>query len=72
MAGIETAKTIIHRLGDKKLIGKKYSDLNEDQVNLLGYNLKPDNSEYFWMLLGFDQLLHQLTYIGIIWIILNV
>ena len=26
----------------KKLIGKKYSDLSEDQINLLGYNLKPD------------------------------
>lgn len=29
------------------------------------FKLKPDNSEYFWHLLGFDQLLHQLTYIGI-------
>lgn len=25
-------------------------------------NLKPDNSEWFWILLGFDQLLHYLTY----------
>jgi hypothetical protein len=25
------------------------------------YNLKPDNSEWFWILLGFDQLLHHLT-----------
>jgi molecular chaperone DnaK (HSP70) len=29
----------------KKLIGKKYSDLNEDQINLLGYNLKPDKND---------------------------
>ncbi|MDP1766446.1 MAG: DUF3307 domain-containing protein [Methylotenera sp.] len=29
-------------------------------------NLKPDNSEWFWILLGFDQLLHHLTYLGII------
>lgn len=26
------------------------------------FNLKPDNSEWFWILLGFDQLLHFLTY----------
>jgi len=33
------------------------------------YGWKCDNSEKFWYLLGFDQLLHQLTYIGIIaWI----
>lgn len=32
------------------------------------HNLKPDNSEWFWVLLGFDQLLHQLTYFVIVWI----
>ena len=26
------------------------------------FGLKPDNSEWFWILLGFDQLLHFLTY----------
>lgn len=31
------------------------------------YNLKPDNSEWFWVLLGFDQLLHHLTYFAIIY-----
>lgn len=30
------------------------------------YGWKCDNSEKFWYLLGFDQLLHQLTYIGIV------
>jgi len=30
------------------------------------YNLKPDNSEAFWSLLGFDQLLHFLTYYFIV------
>jgi hypothetical protein len=30
------------------------------------YGLKADNSEKFWWLLGLDQMLHQLTYIGII------
>ena len=30
------------------------------------YNLKPDNSEWFWILLGFDQLLHYATYAGIL------
>ena len=34
------------------------------------YNLKPDNSEYYWYLLGLDQLLHQLTYGVILWITL--
>jgi hypothetical protein len=32
------------------------------------FNLKSDNSEWFWILLGFDQFLHQLTYIFIIWL----
>ena len=31
------------------------------------YELKPDNSEWFWILLGFDQLLHMLTYIMFVW-----
>lgn len=30
------------------------------------FNLKPDNSEWFWHLMGFDQLLHMLTYVAII------
>lgn len=30
------------------------------------YNLKPDNSEMFWILLGVDQLFHYLTYAGLI------
>lgn len=29
------------------------------------FNLKPDNSEWFWVNLGTDQLLHHLTYFGI-------
>ena len=29
----------------KKLIGKKYSDLTEDQINLLGYKIKPDTDD---------------------------
>jgi len=35
------------------------------------YNLKPDNSEWFWILLGFDQLLHMATYWVIIFLIIN-
>ena len=31
------------------------------------YNLKPDNSEWFWILLGVDQLLHYLTYSSIMY-----
>lgn len=34
------------------------------------FNLKPDNSEWFWILLGFDQLLHMLVYWFIIFIVL--
>ncbi len=30
------------------------------------FNLKPDNSEWFWYLLGLDELLHMLTYVAII------
>lgn len=30
------------------------------------YNLKPDNSEWYWHLLGLDQLLHYVTYYAII------
>lgn len=33
------------------------------------YSWKCDNSEKFWWLLGFDQLLHQLTYLGIVWLL---
>lgn len=35
------------------------------------FNLRPDNSEWFWILLGLDQLLHYLTYIGIVWVIVR-
>lgn len=31
------------------------------------YDLKPNNSEWFWVLLGLDQLLHHLTYFVIIY-----
>jgi hypothetical protein len=30
------------------------------------FGLKPDNSEKFWWLLGLDQYLHYLTYLGLI------
>ena len=31
------------------------------------YDLKPETSERFWLLLGFDQLLHHLTYFAIVY-----
>ena len=31
------------------------------------YDLKPNNSEWLWVLLGLDQLLHHLTYFAIIY-----
>ena len=31
------------------------------------YDLQPNNSEHFWILLGFDQLLHHVTYFMIIY-----
>lgn len=31
------------------------------------YNLQPNNSERFWILLGFDQLLHHITYFVIVY-----
>lgn len=30
-------------------------------------NLKPDNSEKFWYMMGFDQYLHYLTYVALVW-----
>lgn len=35
------------------------------------FNLQPNNSEWFWVLLGFDQLLHHLTYFAIIYYAFN-
>lgn len=31
------------------------------------YDLKPERDEWFWIILGFDQLLHHITYIVIIY-----
>jgi Protein of unknown function (DUF3307) len=31
----------------------------------------PTTSEQFWWLLGFDQLLHQLTYVWMIWMVIG-
>jgi hypothetical protein len=35
------------------------------------YDLQPTNSERFWILLGFDQLLHHITYFAIICLAFN-
>ncbi len=35
------------------------------------YDLQPNNSERFWILLGFDQLLHHITYFMIIYFAFN-
>lgn len=35
------------------------------------YDLQPNNSERFWILLGFDQLLHHITYFIIIYFAFN-
>lgn len=35
------------------------------------YDLQPTNSERFWILLGFDQLLHHITYFMIIYFAFN-
>lgn len=31
------------------------------------HDLQPNNSEWFWILLGFDQLLHHLTYFALVY-----
>lgn len=36
------------------------------------YNLTPTNSEFFWHLLGLDQLFHYLTYVGIVWYLVRI
>jgi hypothetical protein len=33
------------------------------------YGLLPNNSEWFWILLGFDQYLHALTYFFLAWVL---
>jgi hypothetical protein len=35
------------------------------------YDLQPHNSEQFWILLGFDQLLHHITYFMIVYFSFN-
>ncbi len=35
------------------------------------YDLQPNNSERFWILLGFDQLLHHITYFVIVYFAFN-
>ncbi len=35
------------------------------------YDLQPNNSEQFWILLGFDQLLHHITYFVLIYFAFN-
>lgn len=35
------------------------------------FKLKPDNSEWFWILLGFDQFLHQMTYLLLVFVAVN-
>ncbi|MDD5151232.1 MAG: DUF3307 domain-containing protein [Flavobacterium sp.] len=35
------------------------------------FNLQPNNSEWYWVLLGFDQLCHFYTYFGIAYICWN-
>jgi hypothetical protein len=35
------------------------------------FGWKADKNEEFWMLLGLDQFLHALTYIGIVWWVIN-
>lgn len=43
------------------------------KVNVTRYfKLTPTTSEWFWHLVGIDQALHQLTYIGIIWYVVKV
>ena len=34
------------------------------------YDLKPDNSEWFWFWLGLDQYCHALTYFFLAWVLL--
>ncbi len=35
------------------------------------YDLQPNNSDRFWILLGFDQLLHHITYFAIVYYAFN-
>ncbi|MGZ8924506.1 MAG: DUF3307 domain-containing protein [Nitrososphaeraceae archaeon] len=46
--------------------------INWAKMNItIKYNLRADNSPIFWHLTGFDQLLHYMCYVGIIWYIIK-
>lgn len=44
-----------------------YSKMNLNRI----WNLRPTTSEQFWWLLGLDQYLHQITYLIIIYWVIN-
>lgn len=44
-----------------------YAKMNIGRI----FNLKPDNSEMFWVLLGIDQLLHMATYYVMVYLAFN-
>lgn len=45
-----------------------HTDWGKIQINQR-FDLKPNNSEVFWWLLGVDQFIHQLTYLGMVWLL---
>lgn len=40
-------------------------DWAKNNINRV-FSLRPDGSAWFWVLMGFDQLLHSITYLGIV------
>jgi len=61
---LETKLSIFYALIDMLL----HYHIDWAKMNLSRhYDLKPNNSEWFWVLLGLDQLLHHLTYFAIIY-----
>lgn len=67
--GVSTVAALVLALADTLV----HYHVDWGKVNINNhFGWKPDNSEYYWWLLGMDQLLHQLTYIAIMgYIVLN-
>lgn len=71
--GLATFFVLVFFVGPQKAVNLAFLDgfihyhIDWAKVNINHrFDLKPDNSEKYWWLLGLDQFLHSLTYVGMI------
>ncbi|MCU1492217.1 MAG: hypothetical protein JWM85_3622 [Acidimicrobiaceae bacterium] len=62
--GINQLNSLLLTIGAAEFVAHFVIDYSKVNIGKK-YDLKPNNSEWFWVLLGLDQLLHGLTYIAI-------